>query len=42
MADFYREKGAGTRKLYTKQKKQIGCSKVTLISVFAGVYQEDY
>ena len=21
MADFYREKGAGTRKLYTKQKK---------------------
>ena len=41
MKDFYRQKGAGTRKLY-EAKKWVGYCKVTFFWGMAGVYQADY
>ena len=40
MKDFYRQKGAGTRKLY-QAKNWVGCGKVSFLQGRAGVYPAD-
>ena len=42
MKDFYRQKGAGTRKLTVGQKNQVGYGKVIFLQGMAGVYQAVY
>ena len=41
MKDFYRQKGAGTTKLY-KAKKWVGYKVTFLYKGMTGVYQADY